>query len=145
MIPDQARMIADYRLENQIGFILRKALQYHATIFSEKMPYNLTRTQFAILAKLFELGKCSQNKLGRLVDVDGVTTKGVIGRLRDHGYLMTTPDCEDKRRLILCLTDLGEQVASKAILAAGEVTQETLKPLTKAEGDLLFELLGKLA
>ncbi len=53
-----------YRLEDQIGFILRKASQRHLSIFAELVP-DLTSMQFAALAKLFELGPVSQNGLGR--------------------------------------------------------------------------------
>ena len=46
---------ADYILEEQIGFVLRKASQRHIAIFAKHIS-ELTPPQFAALAKLAEVG-----------------------------------------------------------------------------------------
>jgi hypothetical protein len=80
-----------YVLDEQVGFALRQAQQRHTTIFAAKMIEDLTPTQWAALAKLRELGDCSQNHLGRLTAMDAATIKGVVDRLTarhrfaDHG------------------------------------------------------------
>ena len=70
-----------YRLDEQVGFVLRQAQQRHTTLFSELMIEDLTPTQWAALAKLAERGPQSQNQLGRLTAMDAATIKGVIERL----------------------------------------------------------------
>ena len=54
-----------YRLEDQVGFHLRRAGQRHAAIFSAHMGEELTPTRWAALVKLSEHGALSQNLLGR--------------------------------------------------------------------------------
>ena len=49
-----------YKLDEQIGYLLRLANQRHLEIFSEHMP-TLTPTQFSVLARLYEVGQLSQN------------------------------------------------------------------------------------
>ena len=56
----------DYRLEEQVGFVLRKAHQRHLAIFTRQIS-DLTPPQFAALAKLHEVGATSQNQLGALI------------------------------------------------------------------------------
>ena len=56
-----------YVLDEQVGFLLRVAMQRHTSIFTSRMIDGLTQTQFAALAKLYEVGPCSQNHLGRLI------------------------------------------------------------------------------
>ena len=56
-----------YVLDEQVGFLLRVAMQRHTAIFTGRMVEGLTQTQFAALAKLYEVGSCSQNHLGRLI------------------------------------------------------------------------------
>ena len=56
-----------YVLDEQVGFLLRVAMQRHTAIFMSQMVDGLTQTQFAALAKLLEVGPCSQNHLGRLI------------------------------------------------------------------------------
>ena len=83
-------LTADYALEQQIGFKLRLANQRHLEIFNRRMP-DITPTQFAVLAKLRDEARISQNHLGRLVGMDAATTKGVIDRLRKKGLVHSTP------------------------------------------------------
>ncbi|MEP0583551.1 MAG: MarR family transcriptional regulator, partial [Roseibium sp.] len=73
-----------YVLDDQIGYLLRKAYQRNAVLFSEKVQ-DLTPTQFAVMARLTELSSVSQNQLGRTVGLDVATTKGVIVRLLARG------------------------------------------------------------
>ncbi len=57
------------------------AIQRHTAIFTGCMVEALTQTPFAALAKLYEVGPCSQNHLGRLIYLDAATIKGVVERL----------------------------------------------------------------
>mgnify|MGYP006166211461 CR=1 FL=1 len=54
----------DYQLEDQIGFVLRRVTQRHLALFSAAIP-QVTTTQWAVIARLSELGPMSQNHLGR--------------------------------------------------------------------------------
>src|SRR5215467_4719631 len=76
----------DYVLDAQIGFLLRVAMQRHTAIFMSRMVEQLTQTQFAALAKLYEVGACSQNQLGRLIYLDAATIKGVVDRLQARNF-----------------------------------------------------------
>jgi DNA-binding MarR family transcriptional regulator len=134
---------ADYALEQQIGFKLRLANQRHLEIFNRRMP-DITPTQFAVLAKLRDEARISQNHLGRLVGMDAATTKGVIDRLRKKGLVHSTPSKTDMRRLEISLTDEGIAVTAKAIATAQEISAETVGNLTPREVDRLLALLEKL-
>ena len=67
-----------YVLDDQAGFLMRIAMQRHTSIFASRMVADLTQTQFAALAKLHEVGPCSQNHLGRLIYLDAATIKGSL-------------------------------------------------------------------
>ena len=133
-----------YLLEEQVGFLLRQASQRHAAIFSATMPGGLTPTQWAALAKLFEVGPCSQNHLGRLTAMDGATIKGVVDRLTRRGLTETDADPGDGRRLLVVLTAAGRAAVEEALPAAERITTETLAPLGEGERAVLLELLEKL-
>ena len=102
-----------FRLDEQIGFLLRRATQRHASVFSDLMIEGLTPTQFAALAKLYECGPLSQNHLGRLTAMDVATIKGVVGRLLKRGYVKVAKDLADRRRSKISLTNEGERVAAE--------------------------------
>ncbi len=133
-----------FRLDEQIGFLLRRATQRHASVFSDLMIEGLTPTQFAALAKLYECGPLSQNHLGRLTAMDVATIKGVVGRLLKRGYVKVAKDLADRRRSKISLTNEGERVAAEGEFAGIEITDATLSRLSRGERDTLVSLLRKI-
>lgn len=133
-----------YRVDEQVGFLLRKANQRHLSIFADGID-GLTPPQFAALAKLYELGEASQNRLGQLTAMDAATIKGVIDRLKARGLIALTPHASDRRRLVVRLTELGEETVTALLPQAHAVTDETLSPLTPREAATLLRLLAKMA
>ena len=134
----------EYRLDEQVGYLLRRAQQRHLSIFSALLP-DLTPTQFATLAKLAETGALSQNELGRQASMDAATIKGVVDRLRKRGLVTTSRDARDQRRIYLELSAEGERQYRAAALRAAEITARTVSGLTPAEHEQLINLLKKLA
>jgi DNA-binding MarR family transcriptional regulator len=142
--PRKSNANSEYRLDDQVGFLLRVAMQRHTSIFMSRIVKGLTQTQFAALAKLREVGPCSQNQLGRLIYLDAATTKGVVDRLAVRGFISARPDAHDRRRRAIALTDAGRKVADAAVKVAREITLHTLTPLTAAEQRTAVRLLRKL-
>ena len=134
-----------YVLDDQVGFMLRVALQRHTSIFTTRMIEGLTQTQFAALAKLAEVGPCSQNHLGRLIYLDAATIKGVVDRLGARGFLTALNDPNDRRRRAVALTDRGRQVTEPAMLVAAEITAITFAAFSGDEQRTVTRLLKKLA
>lgn len=133
----------DYRLDEQVGFVLRKASQRHIAIFARSIS-DLTPPQFAALAKLHEVGATSQNQLGVLIATDAATIKGVIDRLNARNLVTLAKDDGDKRRLVVSLTPEGRETVENLIPLAHEITRETLSPLTARETETLLRLLAKM-
>lgn len=138
-----AKPNSDYRLEDQIGFKLRLANQKHLELFARLMP-DVTPTQFAVLARLREIGTISQNHLGRLVGMDAATTKGVVDRLRTKGFVSSAKSPVDMRRLEISLTDEGARFAAQAVRTAQDISRATAANLTPRELERLLVLLDKL-
>ena len=134
----------DYVLDTQVGFLMRVAMQRHTSIFTARMIEGLTQTQFAALAKLYEVGPCSQNHLGRLIYLDAATIKGVVDRLGARGFLTALSDPKDRRRRAVALTPRGREVTEQATKIAADITAATLAPLSAEEQDTVVRLLKKL-
>ncbi len=133
----------EYRLDDQVGFLLRRAQQRHLSIFAREIP-ELTPTQFAAMAKAFELGQASQAELGRATAMDAATIKGVIDRLEARGLLATAPCGDDRRRVLVRLTDEGARLFDGLAARAKAITVATLAPLAPGERSTLLRLLRKL-
>ncbi|HMS95254.1 MAG TPA: MarR family transcriptional regulator [Tabrizicola sp.] len=133
----------DYRLDDQIGYVLRRVTQRHLAIFAAAIP-EVTTTQFAVLARLAETGPLSQNHLGRETSLDAATVKGVVDRLSRLGLVQTRADTEDRRRLTVSLTSSGLALFQARAGTAQSVSAETLAPLSEAEIAALKSLLARL-
>jgi DNA-binding MarR family transcriptional regulator len=133
-----------YVLDVQTGFLMRVAMQRHTSIFTSRMIEGLTQTQFAALAKLYEVGPCSQNHLGRLIYLDAATIKGVVDRLHLRGFVTALNDPKDRRRRAVALTERGRQATEAAMVVATDITAATLGPLTAEEQRQITKLLRKL-
>src|SRR6478735_636735 len=134
-----------YRIEEQVGYLLRRAHQRAWAIFQTSIgDPNITPTQYSSLAKLHEYTELSQNLLGRLVGMDKATMQGVVRRLKERGLVDSRPDPGDARRTLLSLTTEGQRLVNKLLLNGPAVSRETLKPLSAQEQKQLLDLLSRL-
>jgi len=135
-----------YRLEDQVGFLLRRAYQRASSNLVERIgPYDLTAPQFATLARLYERGTLSQNLLGRLVAMEPANIRDVVLRLKKRRLIMTRRDPEDGRLILVSLTPAGLSLVEKLLPIEIECTSRTLAALNANEKRLLYDLLGRLA
>lgn len=134
-----------YRIEEQVGYLLRRAHQRASAIFQVSIgDPNITPTQYSSLVKLNEYTELSQNLLGRLVGMDKATMQGVVRRLKERGLVDSRPDPGDARRTLLSLTTEGQRLVNKLLINGPAVSRETMKPLTVQEQRQLLELLSKI-
>lgn len=133
-----------YVLDDQIGFILRQAYQKHALLFAECFGDDFTPTQWAAIAKLSEVGDCSQNLLGRLTAMDAATIKGVVDRLTKRGFIASSPSLTDRRRVLISLTAAGRKAYGRCVAQAQRVSADTMARLKPRDRAVLVRLLRQL-
>jgi DNA-binding MarR family transcriptional regulator len=134
-----------YRIEEQIGYLLRRSHQRASAIFQVSIgDPNITPTQYSSMVKLNEYTELSQNLLGRLVGMDKATMQGVVRRLKERRLVDSRPDPGDARRTLLSLTTEGQRLVNKLLINGPAVSRETLKPLNPQEQRQLLELLSKI-
>ncbi|MDX3805092.1 MarR family winged helix-turn-helix transcriptional regulator [Bosea thiooxidans] len=144
--PDSAEVPFGYVLEEQYGFLLRRAQQRYLPLFQEMMgPGGPTPTQFAALCKLAGGAEISQNHLGRLTAMDPATIKGVIGRLAERGLVERLPDPNDQRRLLIRLTETGHAAMPELFAKAKAITIAALESLSPAEAKQIVALLTRMS
>ena len=134
-----------YAVDQQVGFLLRRAHQRHAAIFIEGMAAaELTPTQFTALVKTVEAGQITQNHLGRLAAMDPATIQGVVRRLTERGLLRRAADPADRRTVVLEATEAGLALARSAVASARGITEATLAPLDPDQRRQFLLLLRKM-
>jgi DNA-binding MarR family transcriptional regulator len=140
------RLEPAYRLEDQVGFLLRRAYQRASSNLIDRIgPYDLTAPQFATLARLYERGPLSQNLLGRLVAMEPANIRDVVLRLKKRRLVTTRRDPDDGRLIVVGLTASGLSLVEQLLPIEIECTAKTLARLDANEKRMLYDLLGRLA
>ncbi len=136
---------APYRLEDQVGHLLRRAHQRATAIFQATIgDQRITPTQYAALVTLHDAGELSQNLLGRMTAMDPATIQGVTRRLQARRLVAGRPDPNDRRRSLLRLTDPGIALVERLIPNGPDVSAATLDPLSPADRKTFLALLKRI-
>ena len=136
----------DYCLDASAGHLLRLAHQRYQSIFQDRATgLGLTGPQFATLLRLSQLGRATQNHLGRLAGMDSATIQGVVRRLIDRGFMRTAGDPLDRRLRVLTITEEGEAVVREGQQAGIEANDALMATLSERERVQLISLLRRLS
>lgn len=134
-----------YRLDDQIGFLLRRAYQRASANLAARLTgFDLTPPQFSTLARLHEHGALSQNRLGRLVAMEPANISDVVRRLKRRRLVMTGRDPRDGRLMLVTLTDAGAALFRNVLPIQIAATARTLAKLRPRERQTLAALLRRL-
>ena len=109
--------------------------------------FGLNRGEVGVLAALRFAGpkqQLSPTRLfkGLMLSSAGITSR--LDRLERRGYVKRTRHPEDRRGVLVELTEAGEEVLEQAVSANTAREKELLANLTKAERKVLAGLLKKL-
>ena len=137
--------IEGYTLDDQIGYLLRKAYQRHLAIFQQHIGDDqLTAVQFTVLYTVNLLEKTSQKDLIESTAIDQATIRGIVERLVKRDLLYQYQDLDDKRKVIISITDAGKTLLAKTLENAKQISVKTLEPLNPAESLALIHTLKKI-
>jgi len=75
---------------------------------------NLTTSQLATLRQLGRSGALSAGDLARGIAVSQATITGIVDRLELRGLVTRTRSAEDRRRVVIELTDAGREVVASS-------------------------------
>lgn len=134
-----------YDVTEQIGHLLRKAGQRHTAIFQHYVGDNqLTAIQFVTLCALRDHGPSSQTELVEATAVDQATIRGIIQRLKSRNLIELAPDKDDRRKVIVELTQEGLNLLDRVIPRAHTISELTMGNLNPAERVAIVYLLRKM-
>lgn len=104
----------------------------------------LTISQFGVLEALYHLGPMNQSEIGNKLLRSGGNITLVIDNLEKQGLVKRQRDHEDRRMVIVTLTDKGRQLISRIFPQHLRAIVKELSILTPQEQELLGDLCRKL-
>ncbi len=128
----------------RIGRIALLLAQWQDELFGR---YGLNRGEVGVLYALRGSGpphRLSPTQLSKLLMLTSAGVTGRLDRLERRGLVARTPDPDDRRGVVVALTEQGAQVAEQAVGAVAETQGTLLSSLTVQEVKTLGRLLRKV-
>jgi MarR family transcriptional regulator, lower aerobic nicotinate degradation pathway regulator len=127
------------------GFLVRRMHQIHVGLFLEECrDYEITPIQFAILTVLYSGNALDQITLSNSVGVDRTSGADVIRRLYRRGLVERVPSREDRRAMLVHITDEGKAFVRRMQPHMERAQERFISPLTAAEQTLFIGLIEKV-
>lgn len=134
-----------YTFSEQVGHLLRKAYQRHMAIFQQNVgDSQLTAVQFITLCAVRDNGPSSLTELVAVTAVDQATIRGIVERLKARELISLGHDAQDKRKVIVHLSEAGRAAVDQTVPRAQEISELTLTNLNPAERVAMVYLLRKM-
>ncbi len=110
----------------------------------ELKKYHITVAQAQVLAVIGNAGHSSQESIANTLHTAKTSVRDSLKKLIQHGYIVRTPDKNDKRIHQLALTDEGKKLIPVFQELLSRCNERALKSLTPYEKITLLGLLDKL-
>lgn len=94
---------------------------------------NLNKSQLRTLIGIYKRGKATMSCLGHWVNVEKGTMTAIADTLYDRGLIQRQRDSEDRRKVVLTLTEKGEKIAGKCREELSSAFLERFNSLSDAD------------
>ncbi len=115
-----------WRLSQEAGYILED---------NYALKYNINGESWRFMAMLASSAPVSAKKLGTFLDMDQVQVTRALGKLLDNGYVTRRTDPDDRRKVILNLSDRGAEVYQAILVMAMELERKLLGQMSAQKQD----------
>ncbi len=133
------------RPDNSVGLLMKRAMQSMLlTIDRGLAPHDLTHAQWLPLYRLARRGDCTIATLAREQAMDPGAMTRAVDRLEAKGLLRRERTLQDRRQVLLALTDSGRAAALLVPPVLVDVLNAHLAGFSDAEWRQLVALLTRL-
>ena len=125
----------------QLSRVSRSGIRY----WNKKVvKFGVTPSQGLLLNFLSEKDQVTSKYLGEKMEFDSATITGLIDRLVKVKLIERRDNPDDRRAILVCLTEKGLETAKKIRSIVGVENKAFLSNLTDEEGLILRSLLKKI-
>lgn len=132
-------------ISDQIESVLRRmarSMELHSRSMVQR--YGLTAPQ-AALVKALTFGPLTAGELASRINLSQGTVTDILNRLEARGLVQRLRDAEDKRRVIVSLSDKGSEIVHSSSLQLQAPLNERLAELPDWEQSQLLSSLQRIA
>jgi len=121
---------------------MRKVHRYYESSFSQ---YGITPAQFYVLSAVWENDGVKFKDLAKSLEMDGSTLTSILDRLERQDLLERRDDPEDRRSLMVFLTEKARESIAEITCLAEKLNQEIKERFSDEEYATFERVLEKLS
>ncbi len=106
--------------------------------------FGLTGPQLTVIKILDELGDLSLSSLSDRIKAQNSTVTGIIDRMVREDLVVRERSEQDRRIVLIRLTDAGQKLASKIEVEPMQIFRQALGNLPRRDIEELFRILGRV-
>ncbi len=126
----------------KLSRVMRKVHRYYESSFSQ---YGITPAQFYVLSAVWENDGVKFKDLAKSLEMDGSTLTSILDRLVRQDLLERRDDPEDRRSLLVFLTEKAGQSIAEITCLAEKLNQEIKERFSNEEFATFEKVLEKLS
>lgn len=131
--------------ENYICFKLNKVRRkIHRYYESKLATFNITPVQFYVLSALWDNDEIKFKDLALRLEMDGATLTGILDRMEKRGFIQRKADPDDRRSVLICLTDKSKELRPQMIEITQNLDKEFRDKVSDEEFNQLLKILDRL-
>ncbi|HEM5989221.1 MarR family winged helix-turn-helix transcriptional regulator [Streptococcus suis] len=103
--------MSDYHYSKQLCYSFYQVNKLFNQFYMKNLKeFDLTYTQYLVLVVLWEKAPLTLKELGEKLDLASNTLTPLLKRLEEKGYIQRSIPLEDKRQLLIQLTEDGQKL-----------------------------------
>lgn len=134
------------KLQECINFLLTNAQNTVFTYFKRELAcLDVTPIQYATLKCLWEEDGQMPSQLAETLNLDSSTVTGILGRLEDKGLINRSFRMDDRRKVIVHLTEAGKSLETPVNDIITRLNREVTEGLSEEQMDVFRHHLKVIA
>jgi DNA-binding MarR family transcriptional regulator len=125
------------------SLVQRVGRRLHVAVTAQLAPFDITAQQAAVLLHATR-GQTSPNQLAPLIGTDTAGMTRLLDRLEDKGFIRRGRHLEDRRSIVIEVTEEGRAVAPLLAPVFGRVNTQMLDGFSEKEIRQLTRMLQRM-
>lgn len=132
--------------DQYICFRLNKAMRVIQKYYERRLiPLGITPSQFYVLSYLWGNNESKFKDLAKSVNIEGATLTGILDRLERNQFILRQDDPEDRRSVVITLTDKAKEVVPLGIEMVKQLDAEVKNNFSPEEFINCIKVIDKIA
>lgn len=125
----------------KLGKVYRNVQRFYE---NNLLTFGLTPVQYFVIVTLYNQDGMKFKDLASALSIEGPTLTGLLDRMERSAFLERRGDPEDRRSVLVCLTDKGRQIGSEVNDLASKLDQKLRVQFSNEDFNLFVSILDRI-